>query len=146
MSKKKGRIISLNHAAVHVKNIHEVNKFYHEVMGLPQDHYAPKPDSYTIFTQGLEIQSRGPELGKEGYMFTHLGFEVENIEAVVEELESKGVKFRPFADGKKVREVRRIEEPLAVKIAFYNDPVAGIPGELVEWRKLSEKEWKEWKD
>lgn len=132
---KKGRIISLNHAAFRVKNVHESNKFYHEILGLPQEHFTPKEYSRVSFLQGLELMSARPQDKPiQGFEFSHLGFNVENIEAVVEDLESKGIKFIMMGEDK-IRDIKFKETDVAVKIAFFQDP-NGIRCELVEWREL----------
>lgn len=129
--KEKGKIISLNHAAFKVKNPLETNKFYHDILGLHQEHFTPKDYSKVVFLQGLELMSFEPKDKGKDFEFSHLGFKVENIEAVVEDLESKGVKFI-MMDKEKVQEIKLKETKTAVKIAFFKDQ-NGIECELVEW-------------
>ena len=133
--KKKGRIISLNHTAFRVKDVHESFKFYHDILGLPTENFEPKEYSRVTFQKGLELMSpRLQDKLPEGFEFAHLGFLVENIEAVVEELESKGIKFILMDNKDKIREIKWKETNASVKIAFFQDP-NGIRCELVEWIK-----------
>jgi catechol 2,3-dioxygenase-like lactoylglutathione lyase family enzyme len=129
---KEGKIISLNHTAIRVKNLQESYKYYHEVLGLPPDHFTPKEYKGVVFLKGLELMDLAPQ-GKEG--FDHLGFDVRNIEAIVKELESKGIKFVMMGD-KKIMDVSMFKEfGLAVKIAYFYDQ-NGTRCELVEWRNI----------
>ena len=127
---KKGRIITLSHTAFRVKNVHESNEFYHKILGLSQEHFTPKE----AFLQGLELKGpRSQDKLREGFDFLHLGFNVENIEAVVEELESKGIEFIMMGKDKIMEIMDRQDSK--VKIAFFHD-INGIRCELVERTKL----------
>ena len=102
------------YTGIRVKNMDESIKFYSEILGMkligrelaPQTH----GESATLKSPGseqvieLNWYAHGTTYGEpyaNGSEIDHLGFDVENLEAWIRELESKGVKIliRPYEIG-----------------------------------------------
>ena len=123
------------HTAIRVKDLDKSVKFYNETVGLPITRKVQLPEGDRIvFLPGFELwqakegESRiKPEDAK--FLF-HIGLEVEDIESVVKDLESKGVKFStPLSD------LKFEDKGIGVKYAFFPDP-DGIEVELAQWYAL----------
>lgn len=122
--------INLNHLALRVKDLKKVYDFYHKVLGLTVVRITGTEDNPRRVTlEGLELSPIRP-LSEDTEGFSHVGFEVSNIEKIYEELKQKGVLF-----DMPVRDIKMEAEKKAVKILFFRDP-DGNRIELVEWRDL----------
>jgi lactoylglutathione lyase len=102
------------YTGIRVKNIEESIKFYADILGMqlverkktPQTHgewaTLKSPGSEQVIE--LNWYAHGSKFGDpyaNGSEVDHLGFEVENLEAWIRELEAKGVKIliRPYEIG-----------------------------------------------
>ncbi len=122
-------ILNMIHTGIKVKDLKTTAHFYNEVLKVPKVLViGPDDNPEYVFLQGLEFKQKAPK--DENVSFTHIGFEVSNIEEVYEELKKKGVAFkRPIEN--KVFE----PEKKAAKVASFYDP-DGNTVEIVEWRNL----------
>ena len=122
--------LNLNHLAICVKDMKKAYKFYNKVLGLPVVRITGTEENpQRVTLQGLELSIIRPESEDAGG-FSHVGFEVSNIEKIYEALKEKGVVF-----DMPVRDIKMEAEGKAVKIVFFRDP-DGNRIELVEWRDL----------
>ena len=122
---------SIHHIAIIVSD-HEVSKnFYVNILGFEiiRENYRKERNSYKldlkIGNSELEIFSMNecPKRATrpEACGLRHLAFYVDNIEAVIAELNLKGIVTEPI----------RIDEYTERKFTFFNDP-DGLPLELHE--------------
>ena len=122
---------SIHHVAIIVSNYEVSKNFYVNILGFKiiRENYRKERNSYKldlkIGNSELEIFSMN-ECPKrptrpEACGLRHLAFYVDNIEAVIAELNSKGIVTEPI----------RIDEYTERKFTFFNDP-DGLPLELHE--------------
>lgn len=123
----------MHHIAIIVSDYQKSKEFYVEKLGFPiiRENYRPERGDWKLDLKfgdsELEIFSRptAPERpgwpGQEARGLRHLAFRVENIEAVVAELEAKGILCEPI----------RRDEFTHEKMTFFKDP-DGLPLELHE--------------
>lgn len=122
---------SIHHIAIIVSNYEVSKNFYVNILGFKiiRENYREERQSYKL---DLKIGDREIELFSmpnaparpsypEACGLRHLAFCVNNIEKVVEELNSKGVITEPI----------RIDEYTGKKFTFFSDP-DGLPLELHE--------------
>jgi glyoxylase I family protein len=123
---------SIHHIAIICSDYERSKDFYTRILGLEilQEIYRAERDSYKLdllldgryvielfsFPNPPERVSRPEALG-----LRHLAFEVENIEAVVLNLEAEGVKCEPV----------RVDEHTGKRFTFFEDPDK-LPLELYE--------------
>lgn len=124
---------NMHHIAIIVSDYQKSKEFYVEKLGFPiiRENYRPERGDWKLDLKfgdaELEIFSRpaAPERpgwpGQEARGLRHLAFRVENIEAVVAELEAKGIPCEPI----------RLDEFTHEKMTFFKDP-DGLPLELHE--------------
>jgi catechol 2,3-dioxygenase-like lactoylglutathione lyase family enzyme len=121
-------ILNMNHTGIKVKDLKKAFHFYNKVLNIPKVQViGPEDNPEYVFLQGLELKQKRLEDGEVS--FTHVGFEVSNIEEVYEELKKNVVFKGPIKDKKFVKEKK------AVKFASFTDPDGNIV-EIVEWRNL----------
>lgn len=121
----------IHHTAIICSDYEMSKDFYVNILGLEviREVYREERDSYKL---DLKIGNSEIELFSfknppkrlsypEGCGLRHLALEVDNIEEVVKELESKGVKVEPI----------RIDEFTVRKFTFFEDPDK-LPLELYE--------------
>lgn len=142
--------LPLDHVNFRVRNLEKMYRFYHDVLGLKDvftglsdrrrnretkgkfKDFSQNPTDALLSSderhQGVELsQIDETELQSPG--FFHFGFYVKNIDAWVEKLKARGVKFArittlPYPNAK-----------LQVKVAFFRDPEGNLV-ELIEWTEL----------
>ena len=123
------------HTAIRVKDLDRSVEFYNETVGLPITREVQLPEGDRIvFLPGFELwqakESESRIKPEDAKFLFHIGLEVEDIESVVKDLESKGVKFStPLSD------LRFEDKGIGVKYAFFPDP-DGIEVELAQWYAL----------
>ena len=84
-----------SHTAFRVKKIKECIKFYNEVLGLPITNLVGDPDNPRVcFLPGLELIKDDSIKREECRGLVHIGLKVENPEAAIADLKTKGVKFQ----------------------------------------------------
>ncbi|MGM9607437.1 MAG: VOC family protein [Oscillospiraceae bacterium] len=127
------QLTQMHHIAIIVSDYPRSREFYVEKLGFPvlRENYRPERDDWKLDLQfgdsELEIFSKptAPPRpgwpGQEARGLRHLAFRVENIEAVVAELEAKGIPCEPI----------RLDEFTHTKMTFFHDP-DGLPLELHE--------------
>lgn len=124
---------NMHHIAIIVSDYEKAREFYVEKLGFPviRENYRPERGDWKLDLKfgdaELEIFSRptAPKRpgwpGQEARGLRHLAFRVENIEAVVAELEVKGIPCEPI----------RLDEFTHEKMTFFKDPDR-LPLELHE--------------
>jgi len=125
--------LTFDHAALKVKNLKVSFKFYHEILGIPLVRTISSGDDHTlIFLQGLELSQRNKTetMAQKCCNFDHIGIEVKDIDKVVKNLKSKGVRFVSPIRKKRFEGIKK-----EAKLATFNDP-DGIKIELLEWKDL----------
>lgn len=126
------QLTRFHHAAIISSNYEVSKKFYTETLGLKilAEAYREERNSYKLdlsLPDGTQIElfsfDNPPERLSypEACGLRHMAFEVENIEACIEELSTKGVSVEPV----------RIDEYTGQKFTFFPDP-DGLPLELYE--------------
>ena len=121
----------IHHIAIIASNYEESKKFYVNLLGFQiiRENYRKDRDSYKldlkIGDSEIELFSMPKAPKRPSYPeacgLRHLAFHVKNIEEVVCELNSKGIKTEPI----------RIDEYTDKKFTFFSDP-DGLPLELHE--------------
>jgi catechol 2,3-dioxygenase-like lactoylglutathione lyase family enzyme len=81
------------HAALPVKDLNRARKFYAEKLGLTPSSELPGGLIYRVKDSWFLLF---PSSGASTGTFTQLGWEVDNIEAEVAELKSRGVVFEEY--------------------------------------------------
>ncbi|MGL5314600.1 MAG: SMU1112c/YaeR family gloxylase I-like metalloprotein [Peptostreptococcaceae bacterium] len=122
----------IHHAAIICSNYEDSKDFYVNILGLEviNEVYREERESYKL---DLKLGDNQLELfsfpnppkrlsSPEGCGLRHLAFEVDDVEAVVNELESKGVEVEDI----------RVDEYTGKKYTFFKDP-DGLPLELYEF-------------
>lgn len=126
---------AVGHTAIKVKDLDRSVKFYNETVGLPIIRQVQLPEGDRIvFLPGFELwQIKEGESNikpQDAKFLFHIGLEVKDIESVVKDLESRGVKFSiPLSD------LKFEDKGIGVKYALFSDP-DGIEVELAQWYKL----------
>ena len=126
---------AVGHTAIRVKDLDRSVKFYNETVGLPIIRQVQLPEGDRIvFLPGFELwqikEGESKIKPQDAKFLFHIGLEVEDIESVVKDLESKGVKFStPLSD------LKFEDKRIGVKYAFFPDP-DGIEIELAQWYTL----------
>jgi len=125
------KLNSIHHIAIIVSNYEISKNFYVNILGFEiiRENYRKERNSYKldlkIGDSEIELFSMNEcpkRLTKpEACGLRHLAFRVNNIEDVIAELNSKGIKAEPI----------RIDEYTNKKFTFFNDP-DGLPLELHE--------------
>lgn len=86
--------VSPSHTAFRVKDIKACIKFYNEVLGLPINRVVgDEDDPRACFLPGLELIKDDSIKREECRGLVHIGLKVENPEAAIADLKTKGVKF-----------------------------------------------------
>lgn len=129
---------AVHHIALIASDYQKTREFYVEKLGLEiiRENYREDRQDYKLdlILNGVELEIFAPaakdENGllhpkrpsfPEAYGLRHLAFKVENIEAVVKELNAKGIETEPI----------RVDEFSGGKFTFFQDP-DGLPLELHE--------------
>lgn len=122
---------SIHHIAIIASNYEASKNFYVNILGFKiiRENYREERQSYKldlkIGTSEIELFSIPNAPARPSYPeacgLRHLAFGVNNIEKIVEELNSKGVITEPI----------RIDEYTGKKFTFFSDP-DGLPLELHE--------------
>lgn len=122
---------SIHHIAIIASNYEISKNFYVNILGFEviRENYRKERQSYKldlkIGTSEIELFSMPNAPARPSYPeacgLRHLAFSVNNIEKIVEELNSKGVITEPI----------RIDEYTGKKFTFFSDP-DGLPLELYE--------------
>lgn len=126
------RLNKIHHIAIICSDYRRSKKFYTEVLGLEiiKETYREERQSYKLdlslngeyiielfsFPNPPKRVSRPEAMG-----LRHLAFEVKDMDALIQELENKGV----------VTEVVRVDEITNKKFTFFEDP-DGLPLEIYE--------------
>ena len=122
---------SIHHIAIIASNYEISKNFYVNILGFEviRENYRKERQSYKldlkIGTSEIELFSMPNAPARPSYPeacgLRHLAFYVNNIEEIVEELNSKGIITEPI----------RIDEYTGKKFTFFSDP-DGLPLELHE--------------
>jgi glyoxylase I family protein len=122
----------IHHVAIICSNYERSKRFYVEVLGFPviQETYRAARDSYKLDLQvgegaAIELFSFPAPPARpstpEACGLRHLAFKVDNLDAAVVDLQSKGVEIEPI----------RLDELTGKRFTFFKDP-DGLPLELYE--------------
>lgn len=125
------KLEQIHHVAVIASDYQASKRFYTEILGLPviRENYRPERGDYKLDLQlgDCELELFGipgapprPSY-PEACGLRHLAFKVEDMEAVIAELESKGVSVEPV----------RVDAFTGGRMTFFKDP-DGLPLELHE--------------
>ena len=126
------KLNKIHHVAVICSDYEQSKQFYTEVLGLKiaSEHYREERDSWKADcwmgdAYVVELFSFPNPPARPSYPeaagLRHLAFEVDNLAAVVSELDSKGVKHEPI----------RTDGHTGKQFVFFSDP-DGLPIELYE--------------
>ena len=131
------KIIKINHIAVAVEDIEQAAGFWKDILGLEMDHMEEVESQHVkvaFFSCGDSevelVEPTDPDSGTARFIQTrgagihHLCLEVEDIDAAIEELKSKGVRL--------ISETALVEE--GRKMAFIHPKSSG--GVLLELYQL----------
>lgn len=120
----------IHHIAVICSDKDKALEFYHQKLGFPiiRENYRPERDDWKIDLKmgdcefELFIMKDHPKrLSPEAYGLRHIAFRVENVDATVAELASKGIVCEPI----------RRDTYTGAKMTFFHDP-DGLPIEIHE--------------
>jgi glyoxylase I family protein len=122
----------IHHVAIICSNYERSKRFYVEVLGFPviQETYRAARDSYKLDLQvgsgaAIELFSFPATPARpstpEACGLRHLAFKVDNLDASVADLQSKGVEVEPI----------RLDELTGKRFTFFKDP-DGLPLEIYE--------------
>lgn len=125
-------ISSIHHIAIICSNYERSKRFYVEVLGFSiiRETYRTERQSYKLDlrvseTEAIELFSfpdPPPRLSRpEACGLRHLAFAVADLDAVVTQLQAKGVELEPI----------RLDELTLKRFVFFRDP-DGLPLELYE--------------
>ncbi len=117
------RLDRIHHIAVICSEREAALHFYHEILGFPiiRSNYREERDDWKIDLQinentelELFIMKKCPArvTNPEAYGLRHLAFKVENVAAVVAELEAKGISCEPV----------RMDDYTGKAMTFFRDP------------------------
>jgi catechol 2,3-dioxygenase-like lactoylglutathione lyase family enzyme len=109
-----------------VDDLAKAKEFYTQTLGLKVDDQGiglrlHLPDGGTVFVY--------PKEDHQPATFTILNFEVDNIDAAVDELTNRGVQFEHYEDGLKTDEkgiLRGLSQNMGPDIAWFKDPAGNI--------------------
>lgn len=124
-------MLSIHHVAIICSDYDRSKHFYVDLLGLPviRETYRESRQSYKL---DLQVGSAQIELfsfpnpparvnSPEACGLRHLSFKVENLDAVVKDLNAKGISTEPI----------RLDELTDKRFTFFKDP-DGLPLELYE--------------
>ena len=107
-----------------VKDVNEAKKFYGETLGLKQEKESPEGVTYRSGNTRILVYPSGYAGTNQA---TYAGWQVNDIEAVVNDLKSKGVTFEHYPD---MMEGMTLEGDVHVmgsmKSAWFKDPSGNI--------------------
>ena len=122
---------TIHHIAIICSDKDAALHFYHDLLGFPiiRENYRPERDDWKIDLRlneatelELFIMKGHPERpSPEAYGLRHLAFRVPNVDAMVAELEEKGIPCEPI----------RRDTFTGEKMTFFHDP-DGLPIEIHE--------------
>ena len=122
---------TIHHIAIICSDKDVALHFYHDLLGFPiiRENYRPERDDWKIDLRlneatelELFIMKGHPERpSPEAYGLRHLAFRVPNVDAMVAELEEKGIPCEPI----------RRDTFTGEKMTFFHDP-DGLPIEIHE--------------
>ncbi|HUZ02958.1 MAG TPA: VOC family protein [Thermomicrobiaceae bacterium] len=115
------------HAAIRVRDLDTVVRFYRDTLGIPVQFTRgdpARPDAF--FFPGVQLVRAGDQdIGDKG-VFDHVGLAVSNLDAIVEGLAAAGIPLDvPLTDLSR-------EFGTRVRLVFIRDP-EGNRVELVQW-------------
>lgn len=103
---------------VWTSRIEEAGVFYRDVLGLPMQ---PGSDGALVFAVGVGVLRVSPVPSTVPTEHTVLGFEVDDLDAVIDHLAGKGVNFERF-DGFPHEETGAMTTPDGARVAWFRDP------------------------
>jgi len=125
------KLDAIHHVAIICSDYDVAKEFYIGKLGfeLIRENYRKERDDWKIDlrvneTTELELfimKNHPPRLSPEAYGLRHLAFAVKDVEALVKELEQKGIECEPI----------RTDDYTGEKLTFFRDP-DGLPIELHE--------------
>lgn len=107
-----------------VDDVEEARRFYGETLGL-----RVEKDDMGFLNIHLDSGARILAYGKEGHepaSFTILNFEVDDIEAAVDELNARGVVTKIYADDQLPTDSKGIMREGGPLIAWFRDPAGNV--------------------
>ncbi len=119
--------ILATHSAFDVADL-EATKQYLDARGIQKLRELTRPDGFkVVWYPGLEL--RQVELNATAGIVKHVAWEVDNIEAAMNDLKATGVVFDTETPNQ--IDVALLDRPDRVQYAFFTTPV-GIRGEIVQ--------------
>ena len=112
------------HAALPAQDLERAKRFYGEMLGLTPT--AEQPDG-VFYEVGRTRLLLFPSSGRPSGQHTQVGFDVEDIEATVADLKSRGVVFEEY-DLPGMKTINSVATTGAVKGAWFKDTEGNLLG------------------